>query len=116
LGRLTLVASCDRAVHFDPASQTRPAAFAGSRRPQIIAAHLLRCHRPAADGVAPGISYGQSDEFGYQAVEGRAYRYDLHATVLHLLRIDHKRLTFRTGGIDRRLTDVHGRVIHEILA
>jgi uncharacterized protein (DUF1501 family) len=70
----------------------------------------------AGGGVAPGIDFGQSDEFGYQAAEGRTYCYDLHATVLHLLGIDHKRLTFRTGGIDRRLTDVHGRVIHEILA
>jgi uncharacterized protein (DUF1501 family) len=70
----------------------------------------------AGGGVAPGTAYGQSDEFGYQAAEGRAYCYDLHATVLHLLGIDHKRLTFRTSGIDHRLTDVHGHVINEILA
>jgi hypothetical protein len=70
----------------------------------------------AGGGVAPGAAHGQSDEFGYQGVEGRAYCYDLHATVLHLLGIDHKRLTFRNNGIDRRLTDVHGNVIQEILA
>jgi hypothetical protein len=70
----------------------------------------------AGGGIAPGTSYGQSDEFGYQGVEGRTYCYDLHATVLHLLGLDHKRLTFRNNGIDRRLTDVHGEVIREILA
>ena len=70
----------------------------------------------AGAGIAPGTSFGASDEFGYQGVEGRTYCYDLHATVLHLLGIDHKRLTFRNNGIDRRLTDVHGHVIQEILA
>jgi len=70
----------------------------------------------AGAGVAAGTSHGTSDEFGYQGVEGQTYCYDLHATVLHLLGIDHKRLTFRNNGIDRRLTDVHGDVIQEILA
>lgn len=70
----------------------------------------------AGAGIAAGTSYGRSDEFGYQGAEGRTYCYDLHATILHLLGIDHKRLTFRHNGIDRRLTDVHGSVIHEILA
>ncbi len=70
----------------------------------------------AGAGVAAGTSYGRSDEFGFQAVEGRTYCYDLHATILHLLGIDHRRLTFRNNGIDRRLTDVHGHVIHEILS
>jgi hypothetical protein len=70
----------------------------------------------AGGGIAAGASYGQSDEFGYQGVEGRTYCYDLHATVLHLLGVDHKRLSFRNNGIDRRLTDVHGHVIQEILA
>ncbi len=58
----------------------------------------------------------QSDEWSYKAVENPTYCYDLHATVLHLLGIDHERLTFRHNGIDRRLTDVHGHVIHEIIA
>ncbi len=66
-------------------------------------------------GVKPGLAIGQSDELGYQAAEGKTEVYDLHATILHLLGIDHQRLVVRTGGIDRRLTDVHGRVISEIL-
>src|SRR5207244_2893066 len=63
-----------------------------------------------------GTAYGESDEFSYQAVKGKAYCYDLHATILHLLGIDHEKLTFRHNGIDRRLTDVHGKVIREVLA
>jgi hypothetical protein len=70
----------------------------------------------AGAGIAAGTSFGQSDEFGYQGAEGRTYCYDLHATVLHLMGIDHKRLTYRNNGIDRRLTDVHGHVINQILA
>src|SRR3954447_18175425 len=70
----------------------------------------------AGAGVKGGVRHGNSDEFSYQAAEGRTYCYDLHATVLHLLGIDHERLTFRHDGIDRRLTDVHGSVIKEILA
>ncbi len=66
-------------------------------------------------GVKQGVAYGASDELGYQAVEGRCYCYDFHATLLHLLGIDHEKLTFRHAGIDRRLTDVHGKVVHEIL-
>lgn len=69
----------------------------------------------AGAGVAAGASHGQSDEFGYKGAEGQTYCYDLHATILHLLGIDHKRLTFRHNGIERRLTDVHGNLIHEIL-
>ncbi len=70
----------------------------------------------AGAGVKAGTSYGRSDDWGYQAVEGKTYCYDFHATVLHLLGVDHKRLTFRQNGIDRRLTDVHGHVVNEILA
>ena len=70
----------------------------------------------AGAGVRPGVAHGSSDEFAYQAAEGKTYGYDLHATILHLLGIDHKRLTVRHNGIDRRLTDVHGHVIKEILA
>jgi hypothetical protein len=70
----------------------------------------------AGAGVRGGVAYGESDEFSYQAVTNRTYCYDLHATILHLLGIDHERLTFRHNGIDRRLTDVHGHVIREILA
>ena len=67
-------------------------------------------------GVKPGIAHGQSDDWGYQAVEDKTYCYDLHATVLHLLGIDHLRLSVRKDGIDRRLTDVHGHVVDKILA
>ena len=70
----------------------------------------------AGGGVRPGVSHGTSDEFGFQAVDNKTYCYDLHATILHLLGIDHKRLTVRHNGVDRRLTDVHGHVIEDILA
>ena len=70
----------------------------------------------AGAGIKAGTSYGQSDDWGYQTAEGKTYCYDLHATILHLLGIDHERLTFRQNGIDRRLTDVHGHVIEEVLA
>jgi hypothetical protein len=70
----------------------------------------------AGAGVKGGVAHGQSDPFGFAAVEGITYCYDLHATILHLLGIDHTRLTVRHDGIDRRLTDVHGHVIKEVLA
>ena len=70
----------------------------------------------AGGGFKPGVSYGKSDDWGYKVAENPIYCYDLHATVLHLLGVDHERLTFRHNGIDRRLTDVHGHVISEILA
>lgn len=69
----------------------------------------------AGAGIKAGVSYGQSDDWGYKAEEGKTYCYDFHATVLHLLGIDHKRLVYRQSGIDRRLTDVHGHVVKEIL-
>jgi len=67
-------------------------------------------------GVKRGFSYGGTDEFGYKAVENVCTIYDLHATLLHLLGLDHERLTFYHNGTERRLTDVHGEVIQEILA
>ncbi len=70
----------------------------------------------AGAGVKPAFSYGATDEFGHQAVEDVATIYDLHATVLHLLGLDHEKLTYYHNGIDRRLTDVHGSVIKGILA
>ena len=70
----------------------------------------------AGGGVKGGSIYGATDEYGYKAIEGKAQIYDLHATMLHLLGIDHKRLTVRFSGRDMRLTDVHGEVMHEILA
>ena len=69
----------------------------------------------AGAGVKSGYSYGATDEFGYKAVENVATVYDFHATILHLLGLDHRRLSFYHNGIERRLTDVHGQVIHDIL-
>jgi len=70
----------------------------------------------AGGGVKGGMTYGATDEYGYKAVENRVEIYDLHATMLHLLGIDHTQLTVRFSGRDMRLTDVHGHVIEEILA
>jgi hypothetical protein len=70
----------------------------------------------AGGGFKGGATYGATDEWSYKAVENPVYCYDVHATMLHLLGIDHRRLTFRNNGIDRRLTDVHGQLIPEILA
>ena len=69
----------------------------------------------AGAGVRPGYSHGATDEFGYQAKEDVATIYDLHATILHLLGLNHERLSFYHNGIERRLTDVHGEVITPIL-
>jgi hypothetical protein len=70
----------------------------------------------AGGGLRRGLTYGATDEFGYHAVENRVSVHDLHATMLHLLGIDHEKLTYRFQGRDYRLTDVHGRVVHDILA
>lgn len=70
----------------------------------------------AGGGSAPGISYGETDEFGHLAVHDKVHMHDLHATVLHLLGIDHEKLTFKHAGRDYRLTDVHGRVVRKLLS
>ena len=70
----------------------------------------------AGGGVQGGMVYGQSDEHGILTAEDAVHTHDLHATMLHLLGINHERLTFRHAGRDFRLTDVHGRVVHEIIA
>ncbi|HEY2838395.1 MAG TPA: DUF1501 domain-containing protein, partial [Pirellulales bacterium] len=70
----------------------------------------------AGAGAKRAFSYGATDEFGYKAVETVLTVHDLHATILNILGIDHERLTFYHNGIERRLTDVHGRVVSEILA
>jgi uncharacterized protein (DUF1501 family) len=70
----------------------------------------------AGSGVKAGSIYGETDEWGYHAVQRKVEIHDLHATMLHLLGVDHKRLTFRFGGRDMRLTDVHGNVVTDILA
>ncbi len=68
----------------------------------------------AGGGIRGGVTYGATDEFGMNAVEGRMHVHDLHATVLHLMGIDHRRLTYRYSGRDFRLTDVSGRIVDEI--
>lgn len=70
----------------------------------------------AGGGVKGGLAYGQTDEFGYQAVEEPVHLHDWHATVLHLLGLDHKRLTFNYGGRDFRLTDVYGEVVKGVFS
>ena len=70
----------------------------------------------AGGGVKPGVSHGATDDYGYYAVQDRVHLHDLHATMLHLLGLDHERLTYRHAGRDFRLTDVHGEVVRAILA
>lgn len=70
----------------------------------------------AGAGVKPGITYGATDEFGYNITENPVHVHDLHATILHLLGIDHKRLTYKFQGRHFRLTDVHGHLVDDILA
>ena len=70
----------------------------------------------AGGGVKPGFSYGATDDFGLTAVDNRAHVHDLHATILHLMGLDHEKLTYRYSGRDFRLTDVAGHVIKDILA
>jgi hypothetical protein len=70
----------------------------------------------AGGGVRSGMTYGATDEFGFFAVDNQVHIHDLHATILHLLGLDHEQLTYRYSGRDFRLTDVHGNVVREILA
>ena len=93
------------------------------RQPFMQGKQKGRDHNPGAftvwlagGGVKGGTSYGTSDEFGFKAADHPTYSYDLHATALHLLGLDHEKLTFYHNGIPRRLTDVHGHVIREIVA
>jgi len=93
------------------------------RMPTFQAGASGRDHNPAGftawlagAGVKAPFTYGATDEFGYKAVENVTTVYDFHATILHLLGMDHERLTYYHNGIERRLTDVHGHVIRDILA
>ena len=70
----------------------------------------------AGGGVKPGFSYGATDSFGLSAVENRVHVHDLHATILHLMGLDHEKLTYRYSGRDFRLTDVAGEVVQDVLA
>lgn len=70
----------------------------------------------AGGGVRGGMSYGETDEYGFYGVRNKMHVHDLHATILHLLGLDHERLTYHYGGRDFRLTDVYGSVVHDIMA
>jgi Protein of unknown function (DUF1501) len=70
----------------------------------------------AGGGVKGGHVHGATDELGFQAVENKVHVHDLHATILHLLSFDHERFTFRYAGRDYRLTDVHGKVVKDVVA
>ena len=74
------------------------------------------CVWMAGAGLKPGIAYGETDEVGWKSVEKPVHWYDFHATVLHLLGIDHEKLTYYHNGIMRRLTNVHGHVVKDLLA
>ncbi len=98
------------------------------RTPQVEASAELgrslgRDHHPqaftywlAGGGVKPGLSLGETDDFGFNVTKDRVHVHDLHATLLHLLGFNHEKLTFRFQGRDYRLTDVHGEVVHKLLA
>jgi uncharacterized protein (DUF1501 family) len=70
----------------------------------------------AGAGVKKGFSHGATDEFGYKSIENVVTVHDFHATILHLLGLDHERLTYYHNGLERRLTDVHGEVVQAVLA
>ena len=70
----------------------------------------------AGGGIKGGMTYGSTDDFGFKAVDKRVHPHDIHATMLHLLGLDHTRLTYRYSGRDFRLTDVAGTVIQDIIA
>ena len=70
----------------------------------------------AGGGVKGGYRYGSTDDFGFKAQENPVHVHDLHATIMHLLGFDHEHLTYRYAGRDFRLTDVHGEVVHDLVA
>jgi uncharacterized protein (DUF1501 family) len=93
------------------------------RTPMVEGGDDGRDHHPnaftiwmAGGGVKPGLVYGATDDLGFNVVENPVHVHDLQATLLHLLGFDHKRLTHRFQGRDFRLTDVHGEVVHDLLA
>ena len=90
---------------------------------RLTATNYGRDHHPgcftvwmAGGGVKAGLRYGETDPTGQKAEANKVHLHDLHATMLHLLGLDHERLTYRYGGRDFRLTDIHGRVVSDILA
>ena len=81
-----------------------------SHHPHVFSSWL------AGGGVKGGVVYGESDDYGYEVAKDLVHAHDFHATILHLLGLDHKRLTYRYAGRDFRLTDVHGNIVKPILA
>ena len=116
--------AADRPEAARPAARTRsssgPASSAAPRMPRAATAATTTTRATplwmAGGGVKGGLAHGATDEFGYEAVEKPVHVHDWHATILHLLGLDHERLTFNYGGRDFRLTDVYGDVVKEILA
>ena len=97
--------------------------FGRSPTAQGAGASIGRDHHPyaftmwmAGGGARAGLTYGATDEYGYYVAENRVHVHDLHATILHLMGLDHKRLTFPFGGREMRLTDVHGEIVNAIVA
>jgi uncharacterized protein (DUF1501 family) len=93
------------------------------RTPMVQGGSDGRDHHPncftmwlAGGGMKPGLTLGESDDFGFHCTKDKVHVHDLHATILHLLGFDHTKLTYRFQGRDFRLTDVHGRVVREILS
>jgi len=93
------------------------------RMPFLQANGTGRDHNPNAftcfmtgAGVKPGMSYGKSDDFGFKTAEDPVTVYDFNATLLHLMGLDHERLSYYHNGIERRLTHVHGHVVKDVLA
>jgi len=70
----------------------------------------------AGGGLKPGLTYGATDELGFKVTENPVHVHDLHATILHLLGLDHERLVYPFGGLDQRLTDLHGKVVDDLIA
>ncbi|QGQ22066.1 DUF1501 domain-containing protein [Gimesia benthica] len=90
-------------------SQGNPQSFGRDHHPRCFSIWM------AGGGIKPGITYGQTDDYGYNITENPVHVHDFHATILHCLGIHHEQLTYRFQGRDYRLTDVHGNVIHDIL-
>jgi arylsulfatase A-like enzyme len=91
-------------------AQTRSKDFGRDHHPRCFSMWM------AGGGVKPGLIHGATDEFGYNITRDPVHVHDLQATILHLLGIDHEALTYRFAGRDFRLTDVHGKVVRELLA
>ena len=86
------------------------------RLPEPVDERILPALHWAAAAQRGGVIHGATDDFGWHAVHNKVHVHDLHATMLHLMGFDHEKLTYHHGGRDYRLTDVHGRVVREILS